>query len=163
MSKAKKKDNNSGGDVPIDFQVESKNLQYTITLKENEIEMLKKEHVKDTELIASLQKEIEQLNKDYVERYKLENDIKGLRSKIEHLETEIESLNQKVIDTKKKGDEEKKILEQNLLDQIAQLKSQNESFKQKVDMTNQLLHDKEALSKLVEDLTKKNEDIIHKK
>ena len=106
MSKAKKKDNNSGGDVPIDFQVESKNLQYTITLKENEIEMLQREHVKDTEKIKSLKDEIEKLNQDYIQRYKLENDIKDLRSKIEELEKDKDDLKKKVDETKKKGDEE---------------------------------------------------------
>ena len=161
MSKNKKKDGGSGGEVPIDFQVESKNLQYTITLKDNEISMLKKEHEKETEYIRSLEQEIAALKKDYVERYKLENEIKDYRSKIEHLEMDIENLKQTIIDNKKKADEEKKTLEQNLLDQIAQLKAQNDSFKQKVEMVNQLLQDKESLSKLVEELNKKNEDIIY--
>ena len=51
MSKNKKKDGNSKVDVPIDYQVESKNLQYTITLKDNEIDMLQKENVKKKEYI----------------------------------------------------------------------------------------------------------------
>ena len=161
MSKNKKKDNSSGAEVPIDFQVESKNLQYTITLKDNEIAMLKQEHEKETEYIRSLEQEIAALKKDYVERYKLENEIKDYRSKIEHLDMEIENLKQTIIDNKKKADEEKKTLEQNLLDQIAQLKVQNDSFKAKVEMVNQLLQDKENLSKLVEELNKKNEDIIY--
>ena len=41
MSKQKKEKDN-GQEIPIDFQVESKNLNYTIVLRENEIEMLKK-------------------------------------------------------------------------------------------------------------------------
>ena len=161
MSKNKKKDNNSGAEVPVDFQIESKNLQYTITLKDNEIDMLQKEHVRETEYIRTLEKEIASLKKDYVERYKLENEIKDYRSKIEHLDMEIENLKQTIVDNKKKSDEEKKAIEQNLNDQITQLKLQNDSFKQKIDTVNQLLQDKETLSKLVEELTKKNEDIIY--
>ena len=46
MSKNKKKDENAKAEVPIDYQVESKNLQYTITLKDNEIDMLQKENIK---------------------------------------------------------------------------------------------------------------------
>ena len=51
MSKNKKKDANAKADVPIDYQVESKNLQYTITLKDNEIDMLQKENAKKKEYI----------------------------------------------------------------------------------------------------------------
>ena len=43
MSKQKKEKDN-GQEIPIDFQVESKNLNYTIVLRENEIEMLKKDN-----------------------------------------------------------------------------------------------------------------------
>ena len=46
MSKNKKKDANTKSEVPIDYQVESKNLQYTVTLKDNEIDMLQKENQK---------------------------------------------------------------------------------------------------------------------
>ena len=51
MSKNKKKDANAKVDVPIDYQVESKNLQFTITLKDNEIDMLQKENQKKKEYI----------------------------------------------------------------------------------------------------------------
>ena len=43
MSK-QKKEKDTGQEIPIDFQVESKNLNYTIVLRENEIEMLKKDN-----------------------------------------------------------------------------------------------------------------------
>ena len=77
--------------------------------------MLKKEHEKETEYIRSLEQEIAALKKDYVERYKLENEIKDYRSKIEHLDMEIENLKQTIIDNKKKADEEKKTQQTKLI------------------------------------------------
>ena len=91
MSKNKKKDANAKADVPIDYQVESKNLQYTITLKDTEIDMLQNENKKKKEYILELEKEITQLRKDYVKAYELENTIKGNQKKIEQQEKEIEN------------------------------------------------------------------------
>ena len=76
MSKNKKKDANTKADVPIDFQVESKNLQYTITLKDQEIDLVQKENQHKKEYILQLESEIEKLRKDYVNAYELENTIK---------------------------------------------------------------------------------------
>ena len=77
MSKNKKKDANAKSDVPVDFQVESKNLQYTITLKDQEIDLLQKENQHKKEYITQLEQEIQQLRKDYIKAYELENTIKG--------------------------------------------------------------------------------------
>ena len=41
---SKKKDKASSNEPPIDYQIESKNLQYTITLRELEIQDLKKDN-----------------------------------------------------------------------------------------------------------------------
>ena len=76
MSKNKKKDANAKGDVPVDFQVESKNLQYTITLKDQEIDLLQKENQHKKDYIIQLETEIQKLKKDYIKAYELENTIK---------------------------------------------------------------------------------------
>ena len=108
MSKNKKKDANPKGDVPLDFQVESKNLQYTITLKDMEIDTLKQENLRKKQYILELEKEIQKLKKDYIQAYKLENTIKGNNKKIEKHEREIENLNNQIKDQKNKNEEEKK-------------------------------------------------------
>ncbi len=76
MSKNKKKDANAKAEVPIDFQVESKNLQYTITLKDQEIDRLQLENEHKKAYILKLEEEIQKLKKDYIKAYELENTIK---------------------------------------------------------------------------------------
>ena len=56
MSK-QKKEKDTGQEIPIDFQVESKNLNYTIVLRENEIEMLKKDNEEKGSTILALESE----------------------------------------------------------------------------------------------------------
>ena len=162
MSKNKKKDANSKGDVPIDYQVESKNLQYTITLKDNEIDMLQKENAKKKQYITELEKEILQLKKDYVKAYELENTIKGNHKKIEQQEKEIENLHNQIELQKKKNEEEKKQIEQNFQDEIHQLKVQIESSSQKVEMANQLSNENQDLIKEVDKLKTEQKNIIDK-
>ena len=162
MSKNKKKDANAKVDVPIDYQVESKNLQFTITLKDNEIDMLQKENQKKKEYIMELEKEIEKLKKDYVKAYELENTIKGNHKKIEQQEKEIENLNNQIKDQKRKNDEEKKQIEQNFQDEIQQLKVVIESSSQKVEMANQLSNENQELIKEVDKLKTDQKNIIDK-
>ena len=165
MSKNKKKDANTKVDVPIDYQVESKNLQFTITLKDNEIDMLQKENQKKKEYIMELEKEIEKLKKDYVKAYELENTIKGNHKKIELQEKEIENLNNQIKDQKRKNEEEKKQIEQNFQDEIQQLKvviESIESSSQKVEMANQLSNENQELIKEVDKLKTDQKNIIDK-
>jgi hypothetical protein len=162
MSKNKKKDANTKVDVPIDYQVESKNLQFTITLKDNEIDMLQKENQKKKEYIMELEKEIEKLKKDYVKAYELENTIKGNHKKIELQEKEIENLNNQIKDQKRKNEEEKKQIEQNFQDEIQQLKVVIESSSQKVEMANQLSNENQELIKEVDKLKADQKNIIDK-
>ena len=162
MSKNKKKDANTKVDVPIDYQVESKNLQFTITLKDNEIDMLQKENQKKKEYIIELEKEIEKLKKDYVKAYELENTIKGNHKKIEQQEKEIENLNNQIKDQKRKNEEEKKQIEQNFQDEIQQLKVVIESSSQKVEMANQLSNENQELIKEVDKLKTDQKNIIDK-
>ena len=161
MSKNKKKDANAKAEVPIDYQVESKNLQYTITLKDNEIDMLQKENQKKKSYIVELEQEIGKLKKDYIKAYELENTIKDKNKKIEQLEKEIENLNNQIKEQKKKNDEEKKQIEQNFQDEIQQLKVVIESSSQKVEMANQLSTENQELIKEVDKLKIDQKNIIN--
>jgi hypothetical protein len=162
MSKNKKKDANAKADVPIDFQVESKNLQYTITLKDQEIDLLQKENQHKKEYINKLEEEIGNLRKDYIKAYELENTIKKNHNKIEKQEKEIENLHNQNEIQKKKSEEEKRQIEQNFQDEIQQLKVVIESSKQKVEMANQLTAENQELLKQVDTLKTNNENIIKK-
>ena len=162
MSKNKKKDANAKADVPIDFQVESKNLQYTITLKDQEIDLLQKENQHKKDYILKLEEEIQKLKKDYIKAYELENTIKKDHAKIEKQEKEIENLHNQMEVQKKKNEDEKKQMEQNFQDEIQQLKVVIESSRQKVDMANQLSSENQELQKEVENLKTDNKNIIAK-
>ena len=162
MSKNKKKDANAKADVPIDFQVESKNLQYTITLKDQEIDLLQKENQRKKDYIIQLESEIEKLRKDYIKAYELENTIKKDHKKIEKQEREIENLHNQMEVQKRKNEEEKKQIEQNFQDEIQQLKVVIESSKQKVEMANQLTTENQELIKEVDNLKIDNQNIIKK-
>ena len=162
MSKNKKKDANVKADVPIDFQVESKNLQYTITLKDQEIDLLQKENQHKKDYILKLEEEIQKLKKDYIKAYELENTIKKDHAKIEKQEKEIENLHNQMEVQKKKNEDEKKQMEQNFQDEIQQLKVVIESSRQKVDMANQLSAENQELQKEVENLKTDNKNIIAK-
>ena len=162
MRKNKKKDANAKADVPIDYQVESKNLQYTITLKDNEIDMLQKENAKKKEYIKELEGEIQKLKKDYIKAYELENTIKRNHKKIEQQEKEIENLHNQIKNQKIKNDEEKKQIEQNFQDEIHQLKVVIESSSQKVEMANQLSNENQELLKEVDKLKIDQKNIIDK-
>ena len=162
MSKNKKKDANAKADVPIDYQVESKNLQYTITLKDNEIDMLQKENEKKKQYITELEKELQKLKKDYIKAYELENTIKTNHKKIEQQEKEIENLHNQMEVQKKKNEEEKKQIEQNFQDEIHQLKVVIESSSQKVEMANQLSNENQELIKEVDKLKVEQKNIIDK-
>ena len=162
MSKNKKKDANAKADVPIDFQVESKNLQYTITLKDQEIDLLQKENQHKKDYILKLEEEIQKFKKDYIKAYELENTIKKDHAKIEKQEKEIENLLNQMEVQKKKNEDEKKQMEQNFQDEIQQLKVVIESSRQKVDMANQLSAENQELQKEVENLKTDNKNIIAK-
>ena len=162
MSKNKKKDANAKADVPVDFQVESKNLQYTITLKDQEIDLLQKENQHKKDYITKLEQEIDKLKKDYIKAYELENTIKTNHKKIEKQEKEIENLHNQMEVQKRKSEEEKKQIEQNYQDEIQQLNVIIESSKQKVEMANQLTTENQELIKEVDHLKTENKNIIEK-
>ena len=162
MSKNKKKDANAKGDAPVDFQVESKNLQYTITLKDQEIDLLQKENQHKKDYIIQLETEIQKLKKDYIKAYELENTIKKDHKTIEKQKNEIDNLHNQMEAQKRKSDEEKRQIEQNFQDEIAQLKVVIESSKQKVEMANQLSTENQELLKQVDTLKTDNKNIIDK-
>ena len=105
MSKQKKEKDN-GQEIPIDFQVESKNLNYTIVLRENEIEMLKKDNEEKGSTILSLESEISNLRSACFASFKSEKDLKVYKSKFEAMEKEVERLTEELSNQQKKFEQE---------------------------------------------------------
>ena len=161
MSKKKDKDNKN--EVPIDFQVESKNLQYTITLREMEISDLKAEVEAKKNYIINLESEINSLKGACVNGFKIQNDLKIYTSKCEKLEKEIDDLKEAQLKQQAKFDEEKRTMENNHLNEINQLKLSIEASSQKIELANQILNENEKLKKDLENLQKEKATIIFKK
>ena len=157
MNKKKEK---STSNLSINFQVESRNLQYTITLRENEIKDLKLELQNKKAYIINLEGEIKNLRNACINSYKLDKELKEYRIKTENLQKELNKLNNDLITQQKKYEEEKRSLEKLHKAQILQLKLANESYAQKIEMANQIIIEKANLIQEVENLKKEKEDII---
>ena len=157
---SKKKENANSNEPPIDYQIESKNLQYTITLRELEIEDLKRDNENKANYLKNLEGQIEDLRNACVNQYKIDQELKEYKAKTEHLQREVDKLNEDLINQQKKFDEEKRQIENYHQTEINQLKLTIDAYTQKVEMANQLIIDKENLIKEVENLKKEKEDII---
>ena len=110
MSKKKNKNDNKD-EIPIDHQIESKNLQYTITLKDNEIESLKAENLKRKQNIIALQTETSNLKNVCSNKHLIEKKLQKSLVKNENQQKEINKLNNELLNTQNKSNEEKKELE----------------------------------------------------
>ena len=161
MSK-QKKDKEKGDEIPIDFQVESKNLNYTIALRENEIQMLKRDNEEKGNAILTLESELANLRSACFASFKSEKELKVYKTKYEQMEKEVQRLTDELNNQQKKFDQEKKEIQEAHNSEVNRLKLINESYHQKIEMVNQLVIDKELLTKQVEELTKEKADIISK-
>ena len=157
---SKKKDKAASNEPPIDYQIESKNLQYTITLRELEIEDLKKDNQNKANYLTNLEGDIKDLRNACINQYKIDQELKVYKAKTESLQREVDKLNEDIINNQKKFDEEKRQIENNHQNEVNQLKLTIDAYSQKVEMANQLLIDKENLLKEVEQLKKEKEEII---
>ena len=161
MSK-QKKEKDTGQEIPIDFQVESKNLNYTIVLRENEIEMLKKDNEEKGSTILALESEVSNLRSACFASFKSEKELKVYKSKFEAMEKEVERLTEEINNMQKKFEQEKKEIQDAHMTEVNRLKLINDSYHQKIEMVNQLVLDKELLTKQVQELLKEKADIIAK-
>ena len=159
MSKKKEKDKK---DAPIDYQLDKKNLQYTIVIKDTDIERLKEDIKDKMQYILSLEKDISTLRANEVNAFELENKLKKVLNRNEKLEKESQNFNNKLMETKNRYEEEKKRIENTYQSQINHLRVTMDAYIEKVKLTNQLLIDKEKLEKNLEEASNKNKEIIEK-
>lgn len=159
---SKKKDKIKTNDAPIDYQLATKNMQYTIVIKDTDIERLKEECKDKKEYIIQLEDEITKLRKNAVNAFDLESQLRKVLTKNERLEKELDNFNNKLTEQRKKFDEEKKMLESTYNSQINHLQITMDAYIEKVKMTNQLLIDKEKLEADLQEALDKNKEIIFK-
>ena len=146
MSKKKEKDKK---DAPIDYQLATKNLQYTVVIKDNDIERLKNQNNNKSKYILSLEDEISKLKKNSINVFDLENKLLKVLSKNEQLEKESEEHNNKLLELQKKHEEEKKRIEKAYKSELNHLKLTLYAYIEKAKVSNQLLIDKEKLEKRI--------------
>ena len=159
---SKKKENLTSQEIPLDYQVEIKNMNYTILLKENEIADLKNVLVKNTNYMKKLESEIFDLKKQCANNYELDKKIGKLRHNNDILQKENEKLNQDILNQKKAYLEEKAQSEKLFNARINQMQNTIDNYKQKLENTNKIIAENEKLKKLNEELIKERDATIIK-
>ena len=144
------------------FNIEAQNIARTLTKKNTEISFLKRQLTEKLQFIAALQSELFALKKFYSDSSKLKQELDRLKEKNEQQDKEIKNLNQKIIDQHKKFSEEKRIQENEHMNEIARLKGTIDSYIQKTLRSNMNEIDNEKLNIQLNQLKKENEDIILK-
>ena len=147
---SRNKENSTVQEIPIDYQVEIKNMNYTILLRENEIADLKKELIKNTTYMKKLEGEVFDLKKQCANNFELDKKIGKLRHSNDLLQKEIEKLNQEILNQKKAFLEEKAQAEKLFNARINQMQNTIDNYNQKLEMTNKITAENERLKKLVE-------------
>ena len=161
MSKNKKKNKGeNNNEIPIDHQIESKNLQYTLSLKNSEIEMLKDENLKRKKNIVSLLEESSNLKKICSDRFILEKKLQKSMIKNENQEKTINKLNNDLINIQDKYEEEKKELEKLYMLKINQLEILIKSYDQKLEFADNIIKDNTNLKNKIKDLNLEKENLI---
>ena len=159
---SKKKENLTSQEIPLDYQVEIKNMNYTILLKENEIADLKNVLVKNTNYMKKLESEIFDLKKQCANNYELDKKIGKLRHNNDILQKENEKLNQDILNQKKAYLEEKAQSEKLFNARINQMQNTIDNYNQKLENTNKIIAENEKLKKLNEELIKERDATIIK-
>ena len=157
---SKKKDKESNQEPPIDYQVELKNLQYTIVLKDNEITSLKEQNDKRGNYIKKVESDYYALKKVCANNYELEKEIGRLRHNGELLQKEIDNLNREILNQRRKFLEEKEQMEKLHNAKMNQMQTTIDSYVQKIETANKIIEENVELNKLIEELRKEKIEII---
>ena len=118
MSKKKEKVKK---DAPMDYQLATKNLQYTIVVKDTDLERLKNDNNNKNKYILSLEEEISKLKSGYINAYDLDIKLRKALTKNENLQKKVDNFNNYLLEVQKKNEEEKKDMENSFQSQINHL------------------------------------------
>ena len=159
---SKKKENSTNQEIPIDYQIEIKNMQYTIVLRDKEIGALKEQLNRNGTYIKKLESEIFDLKRQCAYNHDLDKILGKLRHSNELLQKDIEKLNQDILIQRKKYLEEKDQIEKTYNARINQMQTTIDNYTQKLEMTNKVMAENEQLKKSVEDLKKEQIEVKRK-
>ena len=159
---SKKKENSTNQEIPIDYQIEIKNMQYTIVLRDKEIGALKEQLNRNGTYIKKLESEIFDLKRQCAYNHDLDKKLGKLRHSNELLQKDIEKLNQDILIQRKKYLEEKDQIEKTYNARINQMQTTIDNYTQKLEMTNKVMAENEQLKKSVEDLKKEQIEVKRK-
>lgn len=156
--KDKEKDT-TNQEIPIDYQLEIKNMQYTIVLKDKEIAEHKEQLEKNKIYIKKLEGDVFELKKQVAYYFDIEKKLIIEQNSNELLKKEIENLNQEILNNRRKYLEEKSQSEKVFNAQINQMKITLGNYNQKSEMTSKIMAENEQLKTLVETKQKEKEEM----
>ena len=135
-------------------------VQYELSQKNSKIEILSKEKNKYMKIIHSMQSELNTLKNKLVNNNKLEKELKSYQEKNNELEKEVEKLTKQILEIHRKYNDEKRKNENIYNDEIKNLKYENEKFKLKIEMVNELAREKNGLLKAFDKVLQERNDIL---
>ena len=136
------------------------NIPYEISLKNNKIDLLTKEKTKNLKLIHSLQSELFILKNKIVHNNKIEKENHFFQDKNKELESEVQRLTLEILSIHRKYKEEKRKTENAYNEEIKKLKSENEGYKSKIDMVNELALEKNGILKAFDKVLQERNNIL---
>ena len=135
-------------------------VQYEISQKNNKIETLSKEKTKYIKLMHNMQSELYSLKNKLVNNNKLEKELKTYQDKNKELENEVSKLTKQILDIHRKYNDEKRKYENNYNEEIKNLKYENEKYKLKIEMVNELAREKNGLLKAFDKILQERNQIL---
>ena len=159
--KDKEKDS-ANQEIPIDYQIEIKNMQYTIVLRDKEIAANKEQLGKNIIYMKKLEGDIFELKKQVAYYYDIDKKLGRERHSNDLLKKEIENLNQEILNNQRKYLEEKTQSEKLFNARINQMQVTIDNYTQKLEMTTKIMAENEQLKSLVETTQKEKEEIKRK-
>jgi len=156
------KNQKSDEDEQSKFNIEIQNLTKSLSKKNIEISFLKKKITEDTQYISSIQSELFTLKKFYSDSSKVKRELDISNEKNQQLEREIEDLKQKILEQHKEFSENQRIEDKKHLIEIGKLRGTVDKYVNMSLRSNMNELDNEKLYLQLNELKKKNEDIVEK-
>ena len=149
-------------EMPFDYQIEMKNMQYTIVLRDKDIASLKEQLGKSGTYIQKLEGDIFELKKQIAYYYNIEKKLAEERHSNDLLKKDIENLKEEILNQKKTYLEEKTQSEKLYNARINQMQTIIDNYNQKLEMTNKIMEENKQMKTLVETAQKEAIDVKRK-
>ena len=159
---SKKEKESTVQEMPFDYQIEMKNMQYTIVLRDKDIASLKEQLGKSGTYIQKLEGDIFELKKQIAYYYNIEKKLAEERHSNDLLKKDIENLKEEILNQKKTYLEEKTQSEKLYNARINQMQTIIDNYNQKLEMTNKIMEENKQMKTLVETAQKEAIDVKRK-